>query len=73
MYGILDQTQDILSGVSQEVTSATWTTGSGVMTSFFTSSVQSGSSGKYFLSVYDIAPTTTGSLIQFSVGYRWGH
>ena len=47
-----------------------WSNGSPTLTTFFTSSTQSGSiSGKYYLNVYNTASNLSGSLIQFSIAY----
>ena len=49
-----------------------WANGAGSLTSFFTSSVQSGSSGAHYLDVFAANPATDGTAkAQFSVAY--GH
>ena len=49
-----------------------WENGSGTLTSFFTSSTQSGSSGDYYLDVYGTNPQSDSTARpQFSVAY--GH
>jgi len=55
---------------SDSIQGIVWSNGSPTLTTFFTSSVQSGSaSGKYYLDVYNTASNLSGSLIQFSVAY----
>jgi hypothetical protein len=50
-----------------------WSNGSPTLTTFFTSSLQSGStSGKYYLDVYNTASNLSGSLVQFSIAYGNG-
>jgi len=52
---------------SDAISSICWTTGSPTMTQFFTSSTQaSGSSGLYYLNVFDTAATSS---IQFAIAY----
>ena len=52
---------------SDAISAVCWTTGSPALTSFYTSSAQSaGSSGNYYLNVYD---TTTTASIQFAIAY----
>jgi hypothetical protein len=52
---------------SDAISSICWTTGNPALTSFFTSSVQvNGSSGNYYINVYDTAATSS---IQFAIAY----
>lgn len=47
-----------------------WSTGAPTLTSFFTSSVQeAGSSGNYYLSVYQTASTDATAAVQFDIAY----
>jgi hypothetical protein len=63
--------QDVLSSIST-VTSGMWSGGDGTMTTFYTSSVQSGSTGEHYYDVYQGAVGTDAtSSVQFSVTY--GH
>ena len=63
--------QDVLSSIST-ITSGMWSGGDGTMTTFYTSSVQSGSTGEYYYDVYQGAVGTDAtSSVQFSVTY--GH
>jgi hypothetical protein len=62
---------DVLSSIST-VTSGMWSGGDGTMTTFYTSSVQSGSTGEHYYDVYQGAVGTDAtSSVQFSVTY--GH
>ena len=52
------------------VQSTAWSTNSPTLTSFFTSSVQkAGSSGDYYLSVYQTASNVAGAAVQFDIAY----
>ena len=52
------------------VQSTAWSTNSPTLTSFFTSSVQlAGSSGNYYVSVFQTASTAAGAAIQFDIAY----
>ena len=55
---------------SDSITSTLWSTGNPTLTSFFTSSTQeAGSSGDYYLSVYQTASTETTAAVQFDIVY----
>lgn len=55
---------------SDSITSTLWSTGTPVLTSFFTSSTQAaGSSGDYYLSVYQTASNLSTSAVQFDIAY----
>ncbi len=62
-----DKRTNILSTISSPV----WSGGTATLTAFYTSSVQSGSSGDYYYDVYDKAQTDTTRQVQFAVSY--GH
>lgn len=52
------------------VQSVAWSTGAPTLTNFYTSSVQkAGSSGQYYLSVYQTASTDTSAAVQFDIIY----
>ena len=52
------------------VQSTAWSTGDPTLTNFYTSSVQkAGSSGQYYLSVYQTASTDTSAAVQFDIVY----
>jgi len=55
---------------SDSITSTLWSTGTPTLTSFNTSSVQAaGSSGNYYLSVYQTASTDSTAQVQFDIAY----
>jgi hypothetical protein len=62
-----DKRTNILSTISSPV----WSGGTATLTAFYTSSVQSGSSGDYYYDVYDKAQADTTRQVQFAVSY--GH
>jgi hypothetical protein len=55
---------------SDSITSTLWSTGAPTLTEFYTSSVQAaGSSGNYYLSVYQTASTLSTAQVQFDIAY----
>jgi hypothetical protein len=55
---------------SDSITSTLWSTGAPTLTQFFTSSVQeAGSSGNYYLAVYQTASTLSTAQSQFDIAY----
>ena len=67
-----DSNNDVVSNLRQTVSSGMWSGGTGTLTTFHTSSVQSGSTGRYFYEVYKDDPASdTTAEVQFSVAY--GH
>jgi len=63
---------DVVTNVKDTVSSGMWANGAGNITSFFTSSIQSGSSADYYLDVYSANPQSDSTAKpQFSVAY--GH
>jgi hypothetical protein len=55
---------------SDSITSTLWSTGAPALTSFFTSSTQAaGSSGNYYLSVYQTASNLSTAAVQFDIAY----
>ena len=55
---------------SDAITSTLWSTGNPILTEFFTSSVQAaGSSGNFYLSVYQTASLLNNSTTQFEIAY----
>ena len=64
-------TEDIVVS-SDSITGTAWSTGNPILTSFFTSSVQvNGSSGDFFLSVFQVDAVSSSSLaeVQFDIAY----
>jgi hypothetical protein len=62
-----DKRTNVLSTISSPV----WSNGTATLTAFYTSSTQSGSSGDYYLDVYDKAGSDATRAVQFAVAY--GH
>ena len=61
---------DVITNIKDIVSSGMWAEGAASITSFFTSSVQSGSSADYYLDVYSSNPQTDSQAkSQFSVAY----
>ena len=55
---------------SDSITSTLWSTGNPTLTSFYTSSVQeAGSSGNFYLSVYQTSSTDSNAAVQFDIAY----
>jgi hypothetical protein len=55
---------------SDSITSTMWSTGNPTLTEFYTSSVQAaGSSGNYYLSVYQTASNLSTAQVQFDIAY----
>jgi hypothetical protein len=55
---------------SDSITSTLWSTGAPTLTEFYTSSVQAaGSSGNYYLSVYQTASNLSTAQVQFDIAY----
>lgn len=55
---------------SDSITSTLWSTGNPTLTTFFTSSIQeAGSSGDYYLSVYQTASNLDSAQVQFDIAY----
>ncbi len=72
VYKVFDQNNDVISNIKDTVSSGMWENGAGTLTSFFTSSTQSGSSGTHYFDMYGTNPqTTTTAKAQFSIAY--GH
>ena len=72
IYTRFDPSLDVITNQRQVVSSGMWSGGVGTLATFHTSSVQSGSSGQYYLDVYKTNPRTdTEAEIQYSVTY--GH
>jgi hypothetical protein len=55
---------------SDSITSTLWSTGAPVLTTFFTNSVQEvGSSGNYYLSIYQTSSISSTAQVQFDIAY----
>ena len=72
IYTRFDPALDVITNQRQVVSSGMWSGGVGTLATFHTSSVQSGSSGQYYLDVYKTNPRTDNEAeIQYSITY--GH
>ena len=72
-FKILDTEDFVVSADSVQSTAGS--TGVATLTSFFTSSVQAaGTSGNYYLSIYQETATSTAAAVQFDIAYgnRYG-
>jgi hypothetical protein len=55
---------------SDSITSTLWSTGAPILSDFYTSSIQeAGSSGNYYLSVYQTSSNLTSATVQFDIAY----
>ena len=64
-------TEDKRTNIPSTISSPVWSGGTATLTAFFTSSVQSASSGDYYYDVYDKVSTDSTREVQFAVSY--GH
>jgi hypothetical protein len=62
---------DVVTNSKQTVTAGLWSDGVGSLTTFFTASAQTTSQRRYYVDIYDDAPSTSGSAVQFAAAY--GH
>ena len=71
-YKLFDQENDVVNNIKATVSSGIWSGGAGTLTTFFSQSAQSSSTGNYFYDVYKTSPATDSEAeIQFSLAY--GH
>ena len=63
--------EDKRTNIPSTISSPVWTGGAASLTAFYTSSVQSGSSGNYYYDIYNAAVADTTREVQFSIAY--GH
>ena len=74
IYSRLDPGNDIIANRKEKVTAGLWSNGTGEITTFHTSSTQTGSNaGKYYWNVFNSASTAAGSAVQFAVAYGHKH
>ena len=72
IYTRFDKEFDIIKNQRQTVSSGLWSSGVGTLSTFYTSSVQSGSSGQYYTDSYKTNPQTDSEAeVQLSISY--GH
>ena len=70
IYKKFDPDNDIVINQAQQLTSGLWSSGTGTLTTFFTGSTQSGSSGAYYYDVYKTDPASDSAAeIQYGVTY----
>ena len=67
----LNEQNDIVRETDQSVSSGIWSEGASTLSSFFTSSVQSGSNGAYYMQIFNKDVSDASSAKQFSILY--GH
>ena len=71
-FSKFNMSDDLVENVMQKVTTPLWTNSTSSLSSFFTSSTQTGSTqGTYYWDIYNLAPGTENSAVQFSIAY--GH
>ena len=71
-YKLFDQENDVVSNIKATISSGIWSGGTGTLTTFFSQSAQSSSTGNYFFDVYKTSPATDSEAeVQFSLAY--GH
>ena len=72
IYSRLDPANDVISNRKEKVTAGLFSNGVGELTTFHTSSTQTGSNaGKYYWDVYNSSSTAAGSSVQYAIAY--GH
>lgn len=70
VFTLFNPEEDIITNGQQRNTYGMWSNNSGSLTAFYTSSTQSGSSGKYYYDVYNDDPAASASAeVQFAVAY----
>jgi hypothetical protein len=67
-YTVFDST-DIITQQKETVTAGMWSNNAATLTTYFTSSTQTNSQRQYYIDVYNLTPTATGSAVQFSIAY----
>ena len=72
VFKIFDQNNDVVKNIKSTISSGVWSGGSGTLSTYFTQSAQSSSTGEYYYDVYKTNPATdTEAEVQVSVTY--GH
>ncbi len=71
IYTVFDPDNDILENMKAVVSSPLWSGNTGSLSTYFTSSTQSGSSGEYYYDVYAVDPSDDTAQVQFGIAY--GH
>ena len=71
-YKLFDQENDVVKNIKATISSGIWSGGAGTLTTMFSQSAQSSSTGNYFYDVYKTSPATDSEAeVQFSLAY--GH
>ncbi len=71
-FSKFNMSDDLVENVLQKVTTPLWSNSTSSLSTFFTSSTQTGSTqGKYYYDIYNLAPGAEDSAVQFSIAY--GH
>ena len=71
-YKLFDQENDVVNNIKATISSGIWSGGAGTLTTMFSQSAQSSSTGNYFYDVYKTSPATDSEAeVQFSLAY--GH
>ena len=67
-YKLFDQDNDVVSNIKAVISSGIWSGGANTLTTFFTQSAQSSSTGNYYHDVYKTNPQSdTEAEVQFRV------
>ena len=70
IYSRFDPGNDIISNRKEKVTAGLWSNSTGELTTFHTSSTQTGSNaGKYYWNVYNSSSAALGSAVQYAIAY----
>ena len=71
-FKLFDTDNDVVKNIKSTISSGLWSGGVGTLTSFYTQSAQSASSGNYYYDIYKTSPLTDSEAeVQFSITY--GH
>jgi hypothetical protein len=71
-FKLFDTDNDVVKNIKSTISSGLWSGGVGTLTSYFTQSAQSASSGDYYYDIYKTSPATDSEAeVQFSITY--GH
>jgi hypothetical protein len=71
-FKLFDTDNDVVKNLKSTISSGIWSGGAGTLTSFYTQSAQSASSGNYYYDIYKTSPATDSEAeVQFSITY--GH
>jgi hypothetical protein len=70
VYSVFNKTEDVVSD-TQAVSTGLWSAAIGTLSTAFTSSAQTASTGQYYIDVYNVATSSTTVVpeVQFSIAY----